>query len=134
MREEIFKELKKRYAMAHFLATIPQLMEENDVQLEDENGEGLHLLPNYDVRLVTISVRDIDEDDDKAAPVMQVRLRKLGDEDEEKLIVVLQEHGFNTPSNEESLVTIANAMEKIGEALVNKFPDKVLVWNWLGDE
>lgn len=134
MKDEILRDLKKSYNMAHFLATLPQLVEESDVQIEDENGEGLHLLPNYDVRLVTILVRGIDEKDSEASPVMQVRLRKLGDEDEEKLIVVLSEHVYNAPSNEESLETLADVMEKMSEGLVEEYPDKVLIWNWLGDE
>ena len=115
MKEEIFKELKKRYEQARFVASLPALMEENDVQIEDEEGNELKPMSNYDVRLLTIFIKNIGERDDEAAPVLQVRVRWLEGEEEEKL--------------EE----VAGVIEHISEGLVENFPDKVLVWNWLGD-
>ena len=128
MKEELFKDLKKRYEMARFIAAAKWIADE--MENGDENA-----IEAFDARLVTIFIKDVDEEDDAAVPMLQVRLRKLEGQDEE-FVLVLQDGGYTTPADEVDLklTQIAEAIESITERMLEEYPEKALVWNWLGDD
>ena len=128
MVEELFKDLKKRYEMARFIAAAKWIADEM------ENGEE-KAIEAFDARLVTIFIKDVDEEDDAAVPMLQVRLRKMEGQDEE-FVLVLQDGGYTTPADEVDLKLqqIAEAIENITERMLEEYPEKALVWHWLGDE
>lgn len=101
---------------------------------EMENGEE-KAIDAFDARLVTIFIKDVDEEDDAAVPMLEVRLRKLEGQDVEEFVLVLQGGGYTTPADEVDLklTQIAEAIESITERMLEEYPEKALVWNWLGD-
>lgn len=114
--------------MARFIAAARWIAD------EIENGEE-KAIDAFDARLVTIFIKDVDEEDDAAVPMLQVRLRKMEGQDEE-FVLVLQDGGYTTPADEVDLklTQIAEAIESITERMLEEYPEKALVWNWLGDE
>ena len=128
MVEELFKDLKKRYEMARFVAAARWFADEM------ENGEE-KAIDAFDARLVTIFIKDVDEEDDAAVPMLEVRLRKLEGQDVEEFVLVLQGGGYTTPADEVDLKLqqIAEAIESITERMLEEYPEKALVWNWPGD-
>lgn len=91
-------------------------------------------IKNYDFRLVTISIKEIDEDNEEESRVLEIRCRREQDADEE-LVIVAAEKGLTKAVEDidEDLKALAGIIEAVTEGLVGEFPDKVLVWNWLGD-
>ena len=123
MVESIYNELKKRYFMGRDTLKWIAKSECND----DDMGE-------YDIRLLTINIKDIDDNDDDAQPMIMVRLRKDADKDEE-LVVVCNTKGANRTVTDidKDLMLLAELIETLTEGLLEEYKDKVLLWNWLGD-
>lgn len=120
MKEEIFRDLMARYKMG------------KDIFKAMEKAEGVFA---YDLRLVTISIKDIDEDDSDAQRAFEVRVRKEDEDGPEQLVIVASKHGAvrDVTDITEDLKDTASLLETLTEGLVGEFDDKVLVWNWLGD-
>lgn len=123
MKEELFNDLKKRYFMG------------KDTLKMIAKSEGDEDMGAYDFRLLTVSIKDIDEPDEAAQPMIQVRLRKDDDKDYEELVVVCNTKGANRPITDldADLMMLAELIESLTEGLVAEFKDNVLLWNWLGD-
>lgn len=128
MKEELFKDLKKRLGMAKFIAAAKFISDEL------EQGEG-NVLDAYDIRLVTISIKDIDDTDDEAQPFMQIRFRKQVEEETPNFVIVLHSTGYTTPADDEDLKLnqLAESIETITERMAEEYPDKVIIYDWLGD-
>lgn len=120
MKEEIFNDLLIRYNMGKEIA---EAMKESDS------------IKTYDFRLVTISIKEIDEDDSDAQRAFEVRVRKEDENSPEQLVIVASRHGAvrDVTDITEDLKDTASLLETLTEGLVGEFDDKVLVWNWLGD-
>lgn len=123
MKEELFNDLKKRYFMG------------KEALKMIAKSEGDEDMGAYDFRLLTISIKDIDEPDEAAQPMIQVRLRKDDDKDYEELVVACNTKGANRPITDldADLTMLAELIESLTEGLVAEFKDNVLLWNWLGD-
>lgn len=125
MKGEIFRDLMVRYKMGK---EIVEAMKER-IKESDDN------IKTYDLRLVTISIKDIDEDDSDAQRAFEVRVRKEDEDGPEQLVIVASKHGAvrDVTDITEDLKDTASLLETLTEGLVGEFDDKVLVWNWLGD-
>lgn len=120
MKEEIFNDLLIRYNMGKEIA---EAMKKSDN------------IKTYDFRLVTISIKEIDEDDSDAQRAFEVRVRKEDEDSPEQLVIVASRHGAvrDVTDITEDLKDTASLLETLTEGLVGEFDDKVLVWNWLGN-
>lgn len=126
MKDELIKDLKKRYVMGkNTIKTIAMMNGADDNDAVD----------TYDIRLLTISVKDIDEPDEAAQMMMQVRLRKDDDKDYEEFVIVSNTKGATRPVTDldADIATLAEIIESLTEKFVEEFKDKVLLWDWLGD-
>ena len=126
MKDELIKDLKKRYVMGkNTIKTIAMMNGADDNDAVD----------TYDIRLLTISIKDIDEPDEAAQMMMQVRLRKDDDKDYEEFVIVSNTKGATRPVTDldADIATLAEIIESITEKFVEEFKDKVLLWDWLGD-
>ena len=126
MKDELIKDLKKRYFMGK--KTIKTIAMMNGA---DDNDT----VDTYDIRLLTINIKDIDEPDEAAQPMMQVRLRKDDDKDYEEFVIVSNTKGATRPITDldADIATLAEIIESLTEKFVEEFKDKVLLWDWLGD-
>lgn len=121
MKEEIFKDLLNRYYYG------------KEVRIAYSKSEEV-TIDTYDYRLLTISLKDIGEDDENASRLLEVRCRKDDGKECEELVLVTGKKGAvrEVKNIEEDLMGTAEIIEAITTGLVEHFPDKVLVWNWLG--
>ena len=123
MVESIYNELLTRYKMG------------KEVLEGVAKDEGLKDLGEYDIRLLSIKIKDIDDNDDDAQRFIELRFRKDEDKDYEELVLVTSKTGAAKPIEdvEEALMEAATMLEELTEKVVAEFDNKVLVWDWLGD-
>ena len=123
MVESIYNELLTRYNMGK--AVLNELAKKKEI---DDLGE-------YDFRLVSIMIKDIDEDDDQAQRFIELRCRKDENKDYEEIVVVTGKVGGAKPveTPEKTIREAAELLEKISENVCREFENKVLVWDYLGD-
>lgn len=126
MKEELKKDLKKSYDLAKVMAAAKWLAQEMEEEVEDK----------YDYALLTISMFEAGEDERKAEPVLQVRLRKDGTEKDEEFVVVSTMVGFTNTTDEldKKIDDLGGIIETVTEELLYKFPDDILVYRWLEDK
>lgn len=122
MKEEIFNDLIKRYYAGK------EILKGMQTTVDDP-------IFAYDYRLLTIGIRGIDEDDENATRLLDLRCRNNKEKDCEELVLVTGNKGAvrDVTNIEEDLKGAAEIIEDITTGLVEHFPDDVLVWNWLGD-
>ncbi len=122
MKREIFNDLIKRYYAGKEILKGLQTTEDDPIFA-------------YDFRLLTIGIRGIDEDDENATRLLDLRCRKNKEKDCEELVIVTGNKGAvrDVTNIEEDLKGAAEVIEIITAGLVENFPDDVLVWSWLGD-
>lgn len=116
MVEEIYNELLKRY-----------LMSKEVLEAQEEEPK------QYDIRLLTISIKDIGDSDSLAKRVIELRYRKEEDKNEELVIVSATVGGTREITDiHTDLKVTAEMIVSFTEKLVEEF-NKVLIWNYLGD-
>lgn len=126
MKEELKKDLKKSYDLAKVMAAAKWLSEEMEDNVEDK----------YDYALLTISMFEAGEDESKAEPVLQIRVRKDGVEKDEEFAVVSSTVGFTNTTDDldKKIDDLGGIIETVTEELLLKFPDDVLTYRWLEDK
>lgn len=126
MVDEIYNDLKKTYDSIKLVLAAKELsieMEGNET--EDET---------YDIPLLTIYYKDLAEEVPNEYRLLQVRVRKFKDYEEELVIVMSSNGATKKVENiEEDLKSAAEMVEKATEEFLLVAPDIVYRWEWLGD-
>lgn len=120
MVENIYNELVARYEMGKEAL--------KEVANDEKLGE-------YDVRLLSVKIKDIGDKDEDAQRFIELRFRKDEDKDYEELVIVTQSVGAAKPIDtvEKTFMEAARMLEEMTEKVVAEFDNKVLVWEYLGE-
>lgn len=125
MVEELFRDLKKTYDSIKLVIAAKSLA----IEME----KGVEYDYQYDLPILTIRYKDLSEgeEDNLAHRLIQVRMRKDKDCDEE-LVIVMQTNGATKTIEDidKDLLSAAAIVEKYTEEFLLDFPDVVYDYEW----